>query len=320
MDKYAMSSSPHVRSSESTRRIMIDVIIALVPATACGVYFFGLNALWTVLVSVAAAVGAEALLQLIMKRKVTALDGSAALTGLLLALNLPPSVPLWIPLIGAVFGIAIVKQVFGGIGSNFLNPALAARAFLMASWPQIMTTWTMPVDAVSTATPLTALKMGGAQLSPYLDMAIGNVGGCIGETSAIALLLGGLYLVARRVIDPSIPVVYIGTVALFTFTAGPEGLFTGDALYHILAGGLMLGAVYMATDYTTSPMSLKGKLIFALGCGVITSVIRLWGGYPEGVSYSILLMNLTVPLINRAFKPKRFGVVKVVSETGGDAQ
>ena len=320
MDKYAMSSSPHVRSSESTRRIMIDVIIALVPATACGVYFFGLNALWTVLVSVAAAVGAEALLQLIMKRKVTALDGSAALTGLLLALNLPPSVPLWIPLIGAVFGIAIVKQVFGGIGSNFLNPALAARAFLMASWPQIMTTWTMPVDAVSTATPLTALKMGGAQLSPYLDMAIGNVGGCIGETSAIALLLGGLYLVARRVIDPSIPVVYIGTVALFTFIAGPEGLFTGDALYHILAGGLMLGAVYMATDYTTSPMSLKGKLIFALGCGVITSVIRLWGGYPEGVSYSILLMNLTVPLINRAFKPKRFGVVKVVSETGGDAQ
>ena len=320
MDKYAMSSSPHVRSSESTRRIMIDVIIALVPATACGVYFFGLNALWTVLVSVVAAVGAEALLQLIMKRKVTALDGSAALTGLLLALNLPPSVPLWIPLIGAVFGIAIVKQVFGGIGSNFLNPALAARAFLMASWPQIMTTWTMPVDAVSTATPLTALKMGGAQLSPYLDMAIGNVGGCIGETSAIALLLGGLYLVARRVIDPSIPVVYIGTVALFTFIAGPEGLFTGDALYHILAGGLMLGAVYMATDYTTSPMSLKGKLIFALGCGVITSVIRLWGGYPEGVSYSILLMNLTVPLINRAFKPKRFGVVKVVSETGGDAQ
>ncbi len=320
MDKYAMSSSPHVRSSESTRRIMIDVIIALVPATACGVYFFGLNALWTVLVSVAAAVGAEALLQLIMKRKVTALDGSAALTGLLLALNLPPSVPLWIPLIGAVFGIAIVKQVFGGIGSNFLNPALAARAFLMASWPQIMTTWTMPVDAVSTATPLTALKMGGAQLSPYLDMAIGNVGGCIGETSAIALLLGGLYLVARRVIDPSIPVVYIGTVALFTFIAGPEGLFTGDALYHILAGGLMLGAIYMATDYTTSPMSLKGKIIFALGCGVITSVIRLWGGYPEGVSYSILLMNLTVPLINRAFKPKRFGVVKAVAEAGGDAK
>ncbi len=320
MDKYTMSSSPHVRSSESTRRIMIDVIIALVPATACGIYFFGLNALWTVLVSVAAAVGAEALLQVIMKRKVTALDGSAALTGLLIALNLPPSVPLWIPLIGAVFGIAIVKQAFGGIGSNFLNPALAARAFLMASWPQIMTTWTMPVDAVSTATPLAALKEGGAQLSPYLDMAIGNVGGCIGETSAIALLLGGIYLIARRVIDPSIPVVYIGTVALFAFIAGPEGLFTGDALYHILAGGLMLGAFFMATDYTTSPMSLKGKIIFALGCGVITSVIRLWGGYPEGVSYSILLMNLTVPLINKAFKPKRFGVIKAVAETGGDVQ
>ena len=320
MDKFAMSSSPHVRSSESTRRIMIDVIIALVPATACGIYFFGLGALWTVLICVVTAVGAEALLQLIMKRKVTALDGSAALTGLLIALNLPPSVPWWIPIIGAVFGIAVVKQAFGGIGSNFLNPALAARAFLMASWPSIMTTWTMPVDAVSTATPLAALKMGGAQLSPYLDMAIGNVGGCIGETSAIALLLGGIYLIARRVIDPSIPVVYIGTVALFTFIAGPEGLFTGDALYHILAGGLMLGAFFMATDYTTSPMSLKGKIIFALGCGVITSVIRLWGGYPEGVSYSILLMNLTVPLINRAFKPKRFGVVKTAAETGGDAK
>lgn len=320
MNKYAMSSSPHVRSSESTRRIMIDVIIALVPATACGVYFFGLNALWTVLASVAAAVGAEALIQLIMKRKVTALDGSAALTGLLLALNLPPSVPLWIPIIGSVFGIAIVKQAFGGIGSNFLNPALAARAFLMVSWMPIMTTWTMPVDAVSSATPLAALKMGGAQLSPYLDMAIGNVGGCIGETSAIALLLGGLYLIARRVIDPSIPVVYIGTVALFTFVAGPTGLFTGDALYHILAGGLMLGAFFMATDYTTSPMSIKGKILFALGCGVLTSVIRLWGGYPEGVSYSILLMNLAVPLINKAFKPKRFGVVKAVVESAGDAK
>jgi electron transport complex protein RnfD len=299
---------------------MIDVIIALVPATACGVYFFGLNALWTVLASVAAAVGAEALLQLIMKRKITALDGSAALTGLLLALNLPPSVPLWIPIIGSVFGIAIVKQAFGGIGSNFLNPALAARAFLMVSWPTIMTTWTMPVDAVSSATPLAALKMGGAQLSPYLDMAIGNVGGCIGETSAIALLLGGLYLIARRVIDPSIPVIYIGTVALFTFVAGPAGLFTGDALYHILAGGLMLGAFFMATDYTTSPMSFKGKILFALGCGVLTSVIRLWGGYPEGVSYSILLMNLAVPLINKAFKPKRFGVIKTIVENGGDAK
>ena len=307
MDKYIMSSSPHVRSPESTRRIMLDVIIALLPATACGIYFFGLHSLWVVLASVAAAIAAEAVLQLIMKRKITALDGSAALTGLLLALNLPPAVPVWIPIIGSAFAIAIVKQVFGGLGHNFVNPALAARAFLVVSWPTLLTTWTMPADAVSTATPLTALKLGGAELSPYLDMAVGNIGGCIGETSAIALLLGGLYLLARRVIDWRIPSVYIATVALFTWVAGPEGLFTGDALYHILGGGLMLGAIFMATDYTTSPMSGNGKIVFALGCGILTSVIRLWGGYPEGVSYSILLMNLVVPLINKAFKPKLFG-------------
>jgi electron transport complex protein RnfD len=288
---------------------MLDVIIALLPATACGVYFFGLNALWTVLVCVIAAVGTEALLQLLMKRKITALDGSAAVTGLLLALNLPPLAleHLWMPFIGAAFAIAIVKQVFGGLGHNFVNPALAARAFLVVSWPTLMTTWTMPADAVSSATPLTALKLGGAELSPYLDMAVGNIGGCIGETSAIALVIGGLYLLARRVIDWRIPGVYIATVALFTWVAGPQGLFTGDALYHILGGGLMIGAIFMATDYTTSPMSSSGKIIFALGCGILTSVIRLWGGYPEGVSYSILLMNLVVPLINRAFTPKLFG-------------
>jgi Na+-translocating ferredoxin:NAD+ oxidoreductase subunit D len=307
MDKYTMSSSPHVRSAETTGRIMRDVLIALLPATACGVYFFGWNALMVVLMGVTAAVGTEALLQLLMRKKITVLDGSAAVTGLLLALNLPPSVPFWIPMIGSAFAIAIVKQCFGGLGYNFLNPALAARAFLVVSWPTIMTTWTMPIDAVSTATPLTALKMGEAALSPYLDMAVGNVGGCIGETSAIALLLGGIYLLARRVIDWRIPGVYIATVAAFTWIAGPDGLFTGDALYHILAGGLMLGAIYMATDYVTSPISKTGKIVFALGCGILTGVIRLWGGYPEGVSYAILLMNLVVPLLDRAFKPKVFG-------------
>jgi len=168
----------------------------------------------------------------------------------------------------------------------------------------------MPVDAVSTVTPLAAInEAGGGVPSPYLDMFLGNVGGCIGETSALALLIGGIYLVARRVIDPSIPVVYIATVGLFTWVAGSDGLFTGDGLYHMLAGGLMLGAIYMATDYTTSPMTVKGRIIFALGCGVVTSVIRLWGGYPEGVSYSILLMNLFVPLIDRAIKPRMFGSV-----------
>jgi electron transport complex protein RnfD len=307
MDQYIMSSSPHVRSSESTPRIMRDVIIALLPATAFGVYIFGLNALWVVLSCVAAAMLTEALLQKLMHKKVTVSDGSAALTGLLLALNLPPAVPLWIPILGSVFAIAIVKQCFGGLGHNFLNPALAARAFLLVSWPTAMTTWTIPgADAVSSATPLGALKLGG-ELSAYSDMFIGNIGGCIGETSAIALILGGLYLIARRVIDPRIPVIYIGTVAVLTWVAGPQGLFTGDALYHVLGGGLMLGAFFMATDYTTSPMSASGKMVFAAGCGILTSVIRLWGGYPEGVSYSILLMNLVVPLIDRAFLPKRFG-------------
>ena len=310
MDKYTLSSSPHVRSAETTGRIMLDVIIALLPATVLGVVFFGWSALWVVLVSTAAAVATEALLQRLMKRKVTIMDGSAAVTGLLLALNLPPSVPLYIPVVGSVFAIAIVKQCFGGIGGNFLNPALAARAFLMLSWPTAMTSWTMPVDAVSTVTPLAAINEAGAGVpSPYLDMFLGNVGGCIGETSALALLIGGIYLVARRVIDPSIPVVYIATVGLFTWVAGSDGLFTGDGLYHMLAGGLMLGAIYMATDYTTSPMTVKGRIIFALGCGVVTSVIRLWGGYPEGVSYSILLMNLFVPLIDRAVKPRMFGSV-----------
>ncbi len=307
MDQYIMSPSPHVRSSESTARIMRDVIIALLPATAFGVYIFGLNALWVVLSSVAAAMLTEALLQKLMNKKITVSDGSAALTGLLLALNLPPAVPIWIPILGSVFAIAIVKQCFGGLGHNFINPALAARAFLLVSWPTAMTTWTIPgADAISSATPLGALKMGEA-LSSYQDMFIGNIGGCIGETSAIALIIGGLYLIVRRVIDPRIPFVYIGTVALFTWVAGPSGLFTGDALYHILGGGLMLGAFFMATDYTTSPMSGTAKVVFAAGCGVLTSVIRLWGGYPEGVSYSILIMNLVVPLLDKAFVPKRFG-------------
>ncbi len=309
MDKYIMSSSPHIRSAETTGRLMRDVLIALLPATVCGIYFFGWNAALPILVGVAAAVGVEALLQLLMRQKVMVADGSAAVTGLLLALNLPPMPPglLWLPLIGSAFAIAIVKICFGGLGHNFLNPALAARAFLVVSWPTIMTTWTMPADAVSSATPLTALKLGGAPLSPYLDLAVGNVGGCIGETSAIALVVGGIYLIARRVIDWRIPGVFIATVAAFTWIAGPDGLFTGNALYHILAGGLMMGAFYMATDYVTSPISASGKIVFALGCGVLTSVIRLWGGYPEGVSYAILLMNLVVPLLDRAFKPKMFG-------------
>ncbi len=311
MDKFTLSASPHVRSAQSTRRIMTDVLIALLPATACGVYFFGLNALLVIFISVAAAIGTEALIQLAMKKKVTIADGSAAVTGLLLALTLPPLLPgdFYIPLFGSVFAIAIAKQCFGGLGYNFINPALAARAFLLVSWPTAMTTWTMPLSAISSATPLAALKYGGegVVLSPYLDMLLGNVGGSIGETSALALLIGAVYLLVRNIINWRIPVVYIGTVALFTWVAGPGGLFAGDALYHVLAGGLILGAFYMATDYTTSPMTNKGRVIFAAGCGILTSVIRLWGGYPEGVCYAILIMNLAVPLIDRKFRPRVFG-------------
>lgn len=291
---------------------MMDVMIALIPAAACGAYFFGFNAVITVFVSIAAAIGTEAVIQLMMKKKVTVSDGSAAVTGLLLALCLPPLSPgqFYIPLFGAVFAIAIVKQCFGGLGYNFINPALAARAFLLVSWSGPMTYWVMPVNAVSSATPLAALKFGGEGivLSPYLDMFLGNVGGSIGETSALALLIGAIYLLARNVINWRIPAVYIGTVALFTWIAGPKGLFTGDALYHVLGGGLILGAFYMATDYVTSPMTNTGRIIFAAGCGIFTGVLRLWAGSAEGVCYAILIMNLAVPLIDRKFRPRVFGV------------
>ncbi len=311
MDKYLVSSSPHVRSGETTARLMRDVLTALLPAVGCAVYFFGWSAVWMVLVSVGTAVGVEALLQVLMKRKVTVSDGSAAVTGLLLALCLPPLQfgQFWLPMIGSAFAIAIVKMCFGGLGYNFLNPALAARAFLTVSWLGLMTTWTMPVDAVSTATPLAAVKLGEALPSGYMDMLLGNVGGCIGETSALALLAGGIYLIARRVIDWRIPVSYLVTVALFSWIAGFNGAFTGDPIYNVLGGGLMLGAFYMATDYVTSPISRTGRIVFGIGCGVLTTVIRRWGGYAEGVCYAILLMNLVVPLLDSAFKPKLFGQV-----------
>ncbi len=235
------------------------------------------------------------------------------MTGILLAFNLSPLVPLWVAAIGGAFAIIIVKQLFGGLGHNFVNPALAARAFLMASWPVQMTNWKTPgVDAVSSATPLALIKSGSeatGQLPGLLELFIGNVGGCLGETSALALLLGAVYLLARRVITLEIPAAFIGTVGLMTWILGGEKLFTGDFIYHILAGGLMLGAFFMATDYTTSPMTFKGRVIMGIGCGMLTAIIRLFGGYPEGVSYSILLMNLAVPLIDRYIIPKSFGGV-----------
>jgi electron transport complex protein RnfD len=287
---------------------MGDVLIALLPATFAGIYFFGIRALLVILISVISCVGFEALWQKLTKQKITVLDLSAAVTGILLAFNMPASVPLWIPVVGSAFTIIIVKQFFGGVGQNIMNPALAGRAFLLASWPVQMTTWT--VDGVSAATALGILKEGNGALPSLWNAFIGNVGGCIGETSVLALLIGGAYLLYKRIISWHIPVVYIGTVFILTLILGRNGAVSTNALYEILVGGLMLGAFFMATDYTTSPMTRKGQVIFALGCGIVTSVIRIYGGYPEGVSYSILFMNLFVPLIDKYVTPRVFGGAK----------
>ncbi|MFA5527594.1 MAG: RnfABCDGE type electron transport complex subunit D [Peptostreptococcales bacterium] len=311
-NKVIVSSSPHIRSDASVDKIMKDVVIALIPAMIASVYFFRLGAVKAILVAVVGALVAEAAVQKIRKQTITVKDYSAAVTGILLALNVPASAPWWISFIGSVFAIVVVKQIFGGLGHNFMNPALAGRALLVASWPVHMTNWITPgADAVSTATPLAILsgEAGVDAILPSLkDLFIGNIGGCIGETSALFLLIGGMYLVYRRVISPRIPLIYMGTVAVLTFVLGGFDFYL--TIYYILAGGLMLGAIFMATDYTTSPMTAKGQIIYAIGCGVLTTIIRLYGGYPEGVTYSILLMNVATPMIDRYIHPKLFGEVK----------
>ncbi len=311
--RFLVSSSPHIRSGETTQRIMLDVIIALMPALFAGVFYFGFRALTLTVTAVVFAVAAEAVMQKIMGKPVTVNDLSAVVTGILIAFNVPATLPLWIVAVGSIFAIAVAKQCFGGLGFNFINPALAARAMLLASWPVRMTGWVAPgADAVSTATPLALAKGGveaaGQALPGIWDLFIGNVGGTIGETSALALIIGGAYLLYRGVISHRIPVAYIGTVAVFTFLFG--GFNPSVMVYQIFAGGLFLGAIFMATDYSTSPMSAKGQIIFGIGCGFLTSLIRFYGGYPEGVSYSILLMNLATPLIDRYTMPKKFGEVK----------
>lgn len=308
---YTVSSSPHIRSNDSIDGIMKDVIIALLPATLAGVYFFGVRALIIIIVSILSCVGAEAGYQKLTGQKITISDYSAAVTGLLLAFNLPATVPFWIPVIGGFFAIIIVKQFFGGLGQNFMNPALAGRAFLLASYPVLMTTWPT-VDGVSSATPLGLLKESSfiPAAADYMSALFGNISGSIGETSALALLLGGGYLLYKRVINWKIPVTYIGTVFILTAIFGRQGLFGGYPLYEVLIGGLMLGAFFMATDYSSSPVTEKGQYIMGIGCGVLTAIIRVYGGYPEGVSYSILLMNLAVPLIDRYTQPRIFGEVK----------
>ncbi len=313
-----VSSSPHIRASVTTTSIMMDVAIALLPALVAGVYFFGFRAAVITLLSVLFCVSFEFLWQKLTKREVTITDGTAVVTGMLLAFNLPVGVPWWLVLAGAFVAIIVVKQFFGGVGNNFMNPALAGRAFLLASWPVLMTSWVQPhaygaaVDAVSSATPLAVLKDATAgTLPPLSDMFFGGISGCIGETSVLALLLGGLYLVIKRVISVRIPLSCIGAVAVLAFIFPSNPLSRVDSmLYSVLGGGLMLGAIFMATDYVTSPMTKKGQIIMGLGCGLLTFVIRRFGGYTEGVTYAILLMNVATPLIDRWTKPRLFGTGK----------
>jgi len=288
---------------------MGDVLIALLPAGIAGVVFFGMKALLLIVVGVVSAVVAEFVFQKAARQTVTVMDLSAAVTGLLLAYNVPATTPWWVVMIGSVFAIVIVKQLFGGIGFNVVNPALAARAVLQASWGAHINTF----EAVSGATPLAQLAGGNdasAVTVKLSNMFLGNdMPGCIGEVSALLLILGGIYLIVRGVIHFHTPVAYIGTVAVFMLIyAAVTGKAVIDyTLIQLLAGGLMLGAFFMATDYVSTPMTKKGQFIFGIGCGILTSVIRLWGGYPEGVSYSILLMNLVAPLIDRWVKPRVLG-------------
>ncbi|EGS29831.1 electron transport complex, RnfABCDGE type, D subunit [Peptoniphilus sp. oral taxon 375 str. F0436] len=303
---YFVSLAPHIRSNDTVQRIMLDVLIALVPAAIASVYFFGLYSLAIMAVSVGACVLSEYVFQKLMKKPIQVKDLSAVVTGILLAFNVPAGAPLWMVAFGGVFAIIIVKECFGGIGGNFMNPALAARVMLMASWPQQMTAYVQP-DGMTGATPLQILKEGGGNLPSLMDMLTGNIGGVIGETCAIALILGGIYLLVRKVIDWKTPVIYIVSTAIFLLLFGVKV----DLLaYEVLGGGLLLGAIFMATDYSSSPMNAKGKIIFALGAGLITAVIRAKGGMPEGVSYSILLMNVCTPLIDKftvgeAYGPKK---------------
>lgn len=309
-EKFIVSASPHIRASYTTNGIMRDVLIALAPSMIAGIYFLGINALIITIISVLSCVLFEWGWQKLTKQTITVGDLSAVVTGVLLAFNLPVGAPIYIPIVGAFVAIILAKQFFGGIGQNFINPALVARAVLLASFPKAMTTFTGPtVDGVSSATPLAALKEGGV-LPSLTDVFIGNVAGCIGEVSAIALLIGLAYLLYRKVITIRIPAVYVGVVFILTYILGRDGMFSAQPLYEIMLGGLFLGAFFMATDYSTSPSTPKGQIIFAIGCGVLTTLIRLYGGYPEGVSYSILIMNLAVPLINKYTAPRPFGVVK----------
>ena len=310
--KLIVSSSPHIRTPRSTRVIMLDVLIALAPALIASVIFFGWRPLMITAISAASAVLFEFCYRRLLKKSDTYGDLSAAVTGVLLAFCMPPTAPWWLPIIGSFFAIVIVKQLFGGIGKNFLNPALAGRAFLLASYAVLMTNWQPArfqevVDAATYATPMASLHQGALAQSSLGAMLLGNVGGCIGEISALALLLGGAYLVYRKVISLRIPCAFICTVAVVTLIFSRGNNHFMWMLQNVLSGGLMLGAFFMATDYCTSPVTPKGQIIFGVGCGLLTVLIRYFGSYPEGVSYAILIMNLTVWMIDKNTAPRRFG-------------
>lgn len=319
---FIASIGPHIRSGETVEKVMWTVSAALLPAAAMSVYYFGIRALLVLVVSIISSVAFEALVQRLAGWKVSYNDGSAFLTGLLLGMNLPAGVPLYLPIIGSAVAIVITKQLFGGLGYNIFNPALIGRAFLMASFPKFMTSWPLPkdsvsgfmkLDAVTGATPLGILKEDGYQKviehfgtrhDMYIQMLLGHRGGSLGEVSVIALLIGAAYLLYRGYITWHIPITFIATVAALT------AVFGGDPVLAIMSGGLILGAFFMATDYVTVPQLKKAQIMFGVGCGAITALIRLKGGYPEGVCYAILLMNCFTPLLDRAFRPRKFGEVK----------
>lgn len=335
---FKLSSSPHIRDKTDIPIIMYSVVGALLPALGGAVYFFGLQAAKLILLAVVTCIATEGIIGKLSGKSLSIWDGSAIVTGILLAFNLPAGVSWWIPVVGGFFAIAVGKMTFGGLGYNPMNPALLGRVFLQVSWPvQMNAAWRQPrgfsgIDAETIATPLAILKKNmqvlldrdgktienvNAAISAmsdladsYMDLFIGNISGCIGETSVLLLLVGAAYLMYKQYIGWKIPFSYIGTVALLTWIfGGYEGFFSGPWPFHIMSGGLIIGAFFMATDMVTSPVTFKGRIIFGIGCGVLTTIIRLYGGYPEGVSFSILLMNLTVPLIDRYTRPKIFGKV-----------
>ncbi|MHB8961640.1 MAG: RnfABCDGE type electron transport complex subunit D [Saccharofermentanales bacterium] len=312
-----VSSSPHMRDGSTTSRLMLDVIIALVPALLAAVYFFGLRVLLVAAVTVGSSVLLEYISRKVMKRDNTIHDLSAVVTGLLIAFSISPATPLWMCVVGSFIAIVVVKQMFGGLGNNFVNPAITARIIMAVSFPVQMGTWKLlepadrlfgnlagsftGADLVTSATPLYLLSSGAENLPSYTDLFLGSTSGCIGEVSVLAILLGAAYLLARKVIKLWIPLSFIASVMLVVFVSG------GDLLYHLLSGGLMIGAFFFATDYVTSPFTNKGKVIFGIGCGLITGLIRIYGGMPEGVAFSILLMNILTPHIDNMTIPVPFG-------------